>query len=108
MLIAYKSYGQSDSVTISLQKANLIEQRLRSCELKKIQYNRLLEAEKQQGKKIAALHSQVLEQISKYNLASNRLSKLEAKYIREEKRKKLWRALVPIAFFGGVLTPFIL
>jgi len=50
----------------------------------------------------------VLEQISKYNLASNRLSKLEAKYIREEKRKKLWRALVPIAFFGGVLTPFIL
>lgn len=91
-----------------MQQANRIEQQIRKCELREIQFQSLIEAEQQQQAKLASLHAQLMEQINKFNLVSKRLDKEESKAIREEKRKNLWRALVPIAFFGGLLTPTLL
>lgn len=104
LLIAFKSFGQSDSVTISLTQANQIERQLRDCSLVKLQNIKLQEANIDQNNKINALQMQF--SLSQVN--TDELKELIAIYEDDLQRlgtwNFIWKVLVPLAFLGGLLV----
>jgi len=77
LLIAFLCAGQSDSVTISLVRANQIEKTLTDCDLVKLQYTYLVEAEQMQRVKVSSLTMLNKIERNKFELAEKELRKKE-------------------------------
>ena len=104
LLIAFSSYGQADSVTISINTANNSMQKKRDdCDLVTLQLKELQKADLQQQTKIVALQVQNQQLTNKFDLIMGHAKAVEKQYKRQKRKKKLFQFLLPVSLIGGFL-----
>lgn len=105
-LIASSAFGQTDSVTISLETANKIEKRLSICDLKEAQIKSLLQSDSIQTARISNLKLELRLTNEKYQALHQTYEgtyDLAQKYYnRNKKKNRLIPLYIGASFLAGL------